>query len=501
MTMGNDMKRRPSARWRWLPALAAVALVAAAPVAPVPMEKRLAQAATMLDANQNVEALAMLDTMLAESELPIERGQIEGLRSFALARMERIPEARKAIETAVASSPAPSMLLLRQLFLLRAFGGDPPGAADTLQLIAVSDPKGLNTLPTEVVSEVLRAIKPDQNRAFETDYSLVVGGWSPADATVGDLDWIRLRLVQELIKRDRVDDARAMVETVLNPVILVRLGIDRRFAALWPTIEARLGPGADIADAAFVGAAKARFDMTPASLVARLGYAEALNVASREPEAMAIADVAKTPAELAALQDREIWLVNLHAALLGDAGRIDEALARLAAINATPVNGRNSIVATMINEALFAASVKRPDATLQAVERAEQRVGPNEFGKLFLASARACAFQQLGRKSDAVVAAAPLIASPKGNPDAYLSAMICLGRMDEAAAAVIARLADPELRTEMIFELQPFLINDATKLRDADQRAGLRALKARPDVKAAYLKAGRDLPAAVAPPR
>jgi hypothetical protein len=495
----HDMKRRRSARSCLL--AAALVLMAAAPVEPPAFEKQIAQAATMLDANQNAEALAMLDALLAKTDLPIERGQIEGLRSFALARMERIPEARQAIETAVASSPAPSLLLLRQLFLLRAFGGDPAGASDTLQLIASSDPKGLNTLPTEVVSEVLRGIKSDENRAFETDYSLVGGGWSPPDSTVADVDWIRLRLVKGLVKRDRIDDARAIVETILNPVILVRLGIDRRYAALWPVIEARLGPGADIADAAYVGAAKARFDKSPTSLVARLGYAEALNVASREPEALAVADVAKTPAELAALSDREVWLVNLHAALLGDAGRNDEALARLGAINATPINGRSSLVGTMINEALFASSVNKPEAALAAAERAEKALVANEYGQLFLAQARTCALQQLGRKADAATAAAPVIAKAKANPDANLAAMICLGRMDDAAATIIARLEDPELRSEMIFEMQPFLIRDTTKLRDADQRAGLRALKARPDVKAAYLKYGRDLPAAVAPPR
>jgi hypothetical protein len=53
----------------------------------------------------------------------------------------------------------------------------------------------------------------------------------------------------------------------------------------------------------------------------------------------------------------------------------------------------------------------------------------------------------------------------------------------------------------MLFNLQPFLIADQGKLREARQRAALRSLKARPDVKAAFVKAGRDLPAAVAPPR
>jgi hypothetical protein len=94
-----------------------------------------------------------------------------------------------------------------------------------------------------------------------------------------------------------------------------------------------------------------------------------------------------------------------------------------------------------------------------------------------------------------------LIDKPEANDDSYLAAMICLGRMDAAAAAIIRRLGDPDDRAAMLFNMQPFLINDRPNGRDITYRAGMRALKARPDVKAAYLKAGRDLPAAVAPPR
>ncbi|MFZ4689827.1 MAG: hypothetical protein ACOYLS_11365 [Polymorphobacter sp.] len=281
----------------------------------------------------------------------------------------------------------------------------------------------------------------------------------------------------------------------------MRLGIDRRFTALWPDIAARLGPGADIADKAFVDAAKARFDAKP-NLISRLGYAEALNIASREPEAIVVADVAKTPAELAALADREVWLVNLHAALLGDAGKIDEALARYAAINASPINGRTSLIGTIINQALFAESVDRPKEALTAADFADTTAAAtSDYGKMYIAQARTCALTQLGRTADATAAVAPLVAKPEDNAEAYLAAMICLGHMDAAAAAIIQRLGDAEDRTEMLFELQPFLIASRAGPRDARLRAGLRTLKARPDVKAAYVKVGRDLPAAVAPPR
>ena len=484
------------------PVLLVPLLLAAAPIEAPSLEKQLAAAASLVDANKTADALVQLDAMLAATDFPVERGQIEGLRSFALARANRIPEARKAIETSVGSSPAPSLLLLRQLFLLRAFDGDPGGAGDTLLLIAATDAKGLDTLPTEVVSDVLRAAREDKNRAFELDYAMVTAGWSPPDMTLADLDWMRMRLATALVERDRLGDAQPVVAAILSPVVLVRMGIDRRFAALWPDIEARLGPGADIADAAYVAAAKARFDKAPASLMARYGYAEALNIASREPEALIVADVAKTPEALAALTDREIWLVNLHAELLGDAGNADAALARLAALNATPMAGRPGMVGTIINEALLAQSLGRPQAALAIVDAAAEKMpAASEFGRMFMAQARTCALMDLGRNPEALAAAAPIIAKPGTNADAYLAAMICLGRLDAAATAIIKRLEDPADRTAMLFTLQPFLLNPPRPLRDGKERAALRALKARPDVKAAYAKAGRDLPAAVAPPR
>jgi hypothetical protein len=468
----------------------------------VALARQISVAAGLVDDNKPADALAMLDPLLAATDTPIERGQIEALRSFALAKLQRIPEAHKAIELGVASSPAPSMLLLRQLFLLRAFDGDIAGASDTLQLIAASQPEGLSQLPTDVVNELLRAIKSDELRAYNTDFALVAADWSPPDMTVSDADWLRLRLVGNLAKRNRLEEARPIIEKILNPVVLVRLGIDRRYEKLWPMIEARLGPGADLADARYVDAAKARFDKEPKSTIARLGYAEALNIASREPEALVVADIAKTPSELTALSDREIWLVNLQAALMGDAGRIDEALARYQALNGTPIAGRPGLIGTIINEALFAASVDKPDRALAAAEIASANGDAmSDIGRLYLSQARTCALQQLGRKVEATKIAAPLIATPDANDEAYLGAMICLGRLDDAAKAITRRLGGDETRNEMLFQLQPFLIRDTTKLREAGLRAGLRTLKARPDVKAAFLKAGRDLPAAVSPPR
>ena len=479
----------------------AALLLAAAPIEAPSIEKQLAAAASLVDANKSDEALVLLDAMLATTYFPAEIGQIEGLRSFALARANRIAEAHKAIEASIARSPAPSMLLLRQLFLLRAFDGDPKGAGDSLLLIAATDPKGLNALPTEVVTDVLRAARGDNNRAFELDYALVTAGWSPPDTTLSELDDVRERLIAGLMTRGRLLEAKSVLAAVLNPAVLLRLGIDRRYAALWPEIEKQLGPTSQTASAAYVAAAKARFDKAPTSLIARLGYAQALNIAAREPEAMLVANAAKSPEALAALTDREVWLVNLDAALLGDAGKIDEALARLAALTAVPTAARPGMAATVVNEVMLAQSLGRSEAALTLADAASKHPALNDYALLYLAQARTCALAELGRKDKAVAAAVPLVGAPSANNDAYLAAMICLGRLDAAAAAIIKQLASPEDRAAMLFDLQPFLIGDRPTPRDVLHRAGLRALRQRPDVKAAFLKAGRDLPAAVSPPR
>ncbi len=495
---------------RWLAPLALL-LAAAAPVPrpPAPpvvtsFQQELSEAAQAVDRGDAAAALDRLDRLALGTELPLERGQIDGLRSFALARLGRLAEAHKAIEASVAANPDPSLLLLRQLFLLRAFDGDPPGAADTLQLIAASFPKRLGEVPTEVIGDVMSAIAKDNVRAFNLDYALVAANWEPGDAQIGDVDGLRQRLITGLVERGRADEVPGLLAQVQDPAVLLRLGIDRRYSQFWPEIERLLGPGATKASGRFVDAAKARFDANPKSLVARLGYAQALNIAAREPEAIVVADAAKTPAELAALKKREIWLVDLHARLLGDAGRVDEALARLAALNATPMEGRPELANTIINEALLAETLGRPREALKVADFADSKPHlASEYGRAYLTNARACSLVDLGRKAEAEALAKALSAASAGNYDAVLRTQICLGEADAAARTIIATLADADNRTGMIFQLQPFLIADrpglsANRLRE---NAMLRGLKARPDVKAAYLKAGRDLPAAVAPPR
>lgn len=483
----------------------AALLIAAAPTDPgaaPDRQDRLAQAASLVDAGKPAEALAILDDLLAGSDLPADKGQVEGLRSFALARTGKFAEARKAIEFAVDTTMNPSLLLLRQLFVLRAIGGDLPAAAQTLQLVAVSNPKWLPELPSELVGEVLRGMNGEQQR-FDLAFTLVTAGYAPQDQTVGQGDDLKLQVIAGLAQRGRLEEAGPIIDMLLNPVSLVRLGIDRRTQALWPALEKRLGPSADTADAAFIAAAEKRLAEQPQSLIARSGVAEALNIASKEPEALArVRDIGATPEALAKMSDRELWIINQKAALLADSGEMDAALAALDAVVALPGDGRSTTLAFRILAADMAEEAGRHDDALKRAE-AVPPADLNEYGRHALAAIKTCALARSGKAADAAKAAAALPAGwvKDGNNRATQAAFACLGRTDAAAAILIKRLEETDSRDDALFELQPFLIADRANAPDRMTKASLRALKARPDVKAAFAKWGRDLPAAVAPPR
>jgi hypothetical protein len=386
--------------------------------------------------------------------------------------------------------------------VLRAITNDVPAAGQALQLIAATDPKWLTELPTELVNAVMVDTK-DEARRFDLALTLVTAGYAPGDQTVGDGDALRMTVISGLAKRGRLDEAQPVGAALVNTVSIVRLAIDRRFQSLWPALETRLGAGADAADAAFIAAAERALAKAPQSIIARAGLAEALNIASKEPEALArIADIGDSPEALARMNDRELWAINLKANLLADAGRTDAALAALDAAAALPADTHPQVAAFRIIAADMAEEAGRHEDALRRVAAIETK-GLNGFGIQALAAVRVCALARAGRMAEAGTAAAALPAgwSEDGNNRAVQTARACIGQFDAAAAVLIKRLEAEDSRDDVLFELQPFLIADRANAPDRATKAGLRTLKARPDVKAAFAKWGRDLPAAISPPR
>ena len=106
-----------------------------------------------------------------------------------------------------------------------------------------------------------------------------------------------------------------------------------------------------------------------------------------------------------------------------------------------------------------------------------------------LRATRGCAYAGLGRKEAAADDLIYAKAHEKDAPDALQDLLLCMGDLDEAAALLKRRLANPNQRIRVLVELSDFA-DPPVRLPSAPSAAGWRALKARPDVQAVAAQAG-----------
>ena len=480
--------------------LAGAAQAQAPDAMPPALEQALGEAAQLTDSGKPEEALPRLDALLAAAELPGEKARVQAIRTFALARLERVAEARAAGEQALAGLEAPPPSLFRLMVFLRGASEDHAGTAELLIQLASGDGKLLAEVPEQWILAARRGLRDDEARLFDLDYALVLAGWSPEDS-IDSLDVVRLDAIAGLLRRDRREEAAELLAAVSKPEVLMSVAIDRRYEPLWPAAEAKLGAKGEKAAQGWLALAKAAFEAKPESLPRRADYIDALDDVGQREEGLKIGNVATTPEELAKLAESDIWMVSMHARLLGDTGRPDEGWARYAALNALDTRRQPFLLNSMINQALYGLSIDRLEDALAAAVIAEANATmASDFGKAYIVQAKACALSRLGRGDEAARIAAPLIDKPATNEAAYLTTMLCLGRDADAGAAAVRMLGADSSRGTLLQELQAFMIAPTKLRQDAWMRARMTALRKRPEVAAAFARAGRDLPVGLVNP-
>lgn len=230
----------------------------------------------------------------------------------------------------------------------------------------------------------------------------------------------------------------------------------------------------------------------PRSLMAVARLAKAMVKAREYREALALADdAARKAGERAGgapYDDPGVlnWLLDVRARALKGLGRWDDAVAQLEAAARKPESGKVN-VSERINLAAIFLDVGRPKEALAAIGE----TGPlSPYGRMQIASVRHEAALQLKDAAMADAAMRDLRAHRADAPLTWEEELLYAGETDEAAAAVIARVNDPERRTQALTELQTYEAPPAPA-PVMEFRARRRALLARADVKAAIAKVGR----------
>ncbi|HYC75320.1 hypothetical protein [Brevundimonas sp.] len=357
-------------------------------------------------------------------------------------------------------------------------------------MIALLDrrPEVIDDLSATYVLQLEAHPDVDPETAFALRSALDEAGWRNRD---GSGVWVRL--IDDLLKRDRLDEAVPLVERVTSSGGLLQLHAMRRYDAL----RAAAGmPELDIAaildgelETLRVAAA------TPgATHEDRVAYASALHSRGRRQEALAVTEAALAlpPPEPGSDDDRALtWIMDTRARLLMDLDRLDEAVVQMQAA-AKRDEGSGGNVSQTINLGWFylrAGDNARAIATVKTLD-SDMATG---YGVMQAMHVRACAAHAMGDRVTAGPAFAHMEQNWRDAPLTWVEAQACRGDADGAADALLLILADESLADSGVSTLHSYEVNQ--RATDYDRRIAevLAVAYARPDVVAARDRLARAL--------
>ena len=387
---------------------------------------------------------------------------------------------------------APPIVASASMVLLADAASRRDGAGElaALQRAVAADAPQVTALPPDMYGQTIEDLKDDpaaRARALDLLRGL---DWPTEDGhDQVDNDWA---LIRAQLAADDGDMTRAgaVLDRASSPHVLMAVAQDRRFAPLWPDMEAAgRFDWRKVLETALAKAVE-QSSREPANLKRVAYHIDHLRSLGRWDEAIAVgAPVVARLQAGEAFDDVELsgpMLVTIQAAALSETGRFDEADALLA----------KGVTEERLTQNLARGALQlvldRPAEVLRTVDAADASIA-SPFGQMWLDELRVCAHHQLGDEAAARKALDKLRKAWRDNPSALSGALLCLGREDEAAELMIRRLRDPALRGDALEAFRDARPPPVVTPRNAALDARRRALVARPDVTAVLQQYGRAL--------
>lgn len=482
------------------PRFAALLLMAALPgvaraASPAEIGSALARATELAAREDCSGALALLDPLVPEVQGQ-ERDAVQGSRLLCLLRVGRLEDGVAAHRELLASAPR-NPLVRSYGLLVAAAQGRFAESADQLAQLATDDPKILGGFNSQLWTNLSRALSQsgDYARRDRTGLALARANWQPADGKDVRED-LSQDAVRALVAEGKSGEAEPFIADIDQPDTLYEMAMQRRYAALWPAIEARLGDHGARAVDRFAAEKLDQQANAPGDPRVRRDAVQAYLALNRFDDAGALGR--QVPIEEGMGEDDYVAASYGVEALVMSGDR-EGGLARARALAALAGDTAPIAYNARLNLALMLVELGHHGEALD-IARAAMRDGAkfyNDFGIAWLRRAEACALQGLGRVEEARTAADSLEGLANVNPAAAIEGMMCVGRNDRAATLAVATLTDPEKADAIIPRMQPAAAKLASVATPID--AMWARLAAMPMVKTAFEKAGRILPRALWP--
>jgi TPR repeat protein len=366
---------------------------------------------------------------------------------------------------------------------------DSPGSIDALTILARRWPESLSTINHEVVLRAMgasfaREAKEKRFRLLETIYE---AGWRPP--VEGRAHWAWRDLASMLLERGRDDSAARVAALVTDVDVLISMRVDSRFDTIVQGDPARY----DIARALASQLQRDRQALAkaPRSLKHLQALLGTLLKAGRAEEALGLADEAIARADASTASpfddaDKLNWIRDARSDASWQLGRWQQAVEELERAGKLAENGHLN-VSQRINLAGLYCALDRPRDALATLESVGEM---SSYGAMALRSVQLRAAIGLGDTAAAATTLAWIRDHHADAEDVFQRSLIYAGRLDEAARVLIARLKNPDHRSEALLSVQDYLPTPMTQRR-REWDARWNQVRARADVRAAIASVGR----------
>ncbi len=361
-------------------------------------------------------------------------------------------------------------------------------AVGTLEAMRNRHGAALNAVDPRWMQQLHRVLDDTTHEALRERFlKLAVNAYAP-DALFTSTDYYRLRYAGMLDARGDDAAARAMIRAIDHPAFLMKISVDPRFRAMLP-------PDFDIRELSERQLAedRAQQEAHPDRLEGLNVVASDLRALGRPQEALDLTESAAalvdTPGRFSDRVLQLAWWWDARARSLLKLGRYEEAVASFEKGAALDEGGEPNI-SQAINLAAAHNKFGRGDRAVKALaafDDGKHRGSP--YGEMELRLERGCAQAISGNARAAAAELDYMRAHDKDHREALGDLLLCIGDLDGAAAAFIARLDDPERRADALLQHSDYDPAPPTD-RAGPFSARLPALKARADVAAAIARAG-----------
>jgi tetratricopeptide (TPR) repeat protein len=374
-----------------------------------------------------------------------------------------------------------------------AWAAEPLDLVLSVTRLAQVAPEMLSKLDDSIVFQTVypHPKTPDEEQArFQLLGALFTARWKTKSNVEPDEAWRDLAIF--LLERNARERAAEVSNRITDPLMLVAMRVDNRFADL-----VRENPGhfdIDKMQAHRIERFREEVASQPRSLQVLVQYLGSLSSAGRYQKVLDLADEAITRADASRvppyddIKEYLSWIRYARAKAVLHLGRWPQAVEELERARRMPEHGKVN-VSQSINLGELYCRLDRPKEALEVIAPITNDL-LSKYGRMELEGVRLRAATQMGDAAAAAQALNWLREHHKDAEASFQEELIMAGELEQAASFLVDRLKDPRRRSEALLELQQFIDLPATP-RDKVLQRRWESVVARADVQAAIAKVGK----------